>query len=403
MAESRRRGDVGHHLDRPGPVLCEVETWRAHSQDGRTPVEAAHGLNRRSLGILLFLWIELHEHFVAAKRRDSPDENGGNHDREYLADEGLFFRMKEEASPRFAREGRLRLDETDHPVLVEERLLRLVRGAKVREDLRDEVAGVLLAALLVETVECVKAVLVARIMPHASGEVRRIFFGERGARRGGCRRDVGEVDVDCDVRACVFELYLEILDASFECLDATFERLGARVRGRDERLDALRTWLRVGQVLDDDSVSRLVRGLERALQLVETHPIQAEVVGHFVELFALFDGDDTVLDDLRKELFVHRLELAETHVARYFPRFEPCLVLERHVGFGHEISLKNARASFTAAAWWNPRAKHRQSPPFPQVMLARRSSDGGRRSRMAGDRKKMVTTATNLFLIAKIP
>ena len=101
-----------------------------------------------------------------------------------------------------------------------------------------------------------------------------------------------------------------------EQLDAPLERqralVGRRLEGHDGRR---RRRVVHREVLDDDPIPRLVRGLERLLEPAEPRPIETEVVGHLVELGALFLGDDAVLDHLREELLVHRLELAEAHVA----------------------------------------------------------------------------------------
>ena len=147
---------------------------------------------------------------------------------------------------------------------------------------------------------------------------------------------IGEVDLDADVRAGVLELALELDDAGLEHLDAPLEGEGAvvgrRLEGRDRRR---RGRVVEGEILDDDPVAGLVGGLERLLEAPEARLVESEVVGHLVELRALFLRDDPVLDHLGEELLVHRLELAEPHVAGDLAELEALAVLERRVRVVH--------------------------------------------------------------------
>ena len=115
-----------------------------------------------------------------------------------------------------------------------------------------------------------------------------------------------------------------------------------RLEGNEARPRLVDDLVRV-DFLDDDAVARLVRGLERLLESPEAAPVEAEAVGHLVELGALLLGDDAVLDDLGEKLLVHRLELAEADVSRHLAELEPLTVLERRIDLAHPPSILSSR------------------------------------------------------------
>ena len=66
--------------------------------------------------------------------------------------------------------------------------------------------------LLVDAIERVERGLVARIVAEAALQLDGIVVGDVL----GARCDVGEIDLDRDVRARLFELLLELVDARLE-------------------------------------------------------------------------------------------------------------------------------------------------------------------------------------------
>jgi hypothetical protein len=248
--------------------------------------------------------------------------------------------MEDEPPPRILRDRSGGADERRLLVLAVDLLLLAIRHAEIREHLRDAPLAIDVARLLVEAEERVERAVVTRVMTDAPGELRRILVGEV-LRACGAGAVIGEVDLDADVGARVLELVLEVLEAGLEELDASLEGHRALVGGRLEGHDGRRRRRIVHrEVLDDDAVPRLVGGLERLFETAKPSAIEPEAVGHLVELVALVLRDDPVLDDLREELLVHRLELAEPDVARDLSDLETLAVLERRVV--HEMPLCNA-------------------------------------------------------------
>ena len=333
-ADARGRRDSRHHLHEARVVRVGVERRRLHAEDRGRPAEAANRLDCRLHGVLLLRRIELDELLVPAERRHTPNQNGGHDDGEDLADERLFLGMGDEPTPGLLGNGAGRADERRLPVFAVDVLLLGVGEAEIREHLSDAPLAIEVAALLVETEERVQRGVVARVGADPAGELGGILVGDVLLGGGGGRRVVGEVDLDADVRARVLEVVLQLGDLGLQELDPTLERQGALIGRRLEGHDRRRRRRIVHrEVLDDDPVARLVGGLEGLLEAAEARAVEAEVVGHLVELVSLFLRDDPVVDHLRIELLVHRLQLAEADVPRDLTELESLTVLER--GFVH--------------------------------------------------------------------
>ncbi len=352
-SDAGRRRHPGHHLDETCVRRVGVERRGVHSEDLRGPVEAAHGLNRGFGRVLPRRRIELHKLLVATHRREPSDQDRRNHDGEDLADDRLFFRVRDEATPRFLRDRSRRSNERRLLVRDVDFLLLLVREPQVREHGRDTPLAVDVSVLLGKAKQRMERGVVARIVAHAACEFGRVFVGCTAPMRVR-RRVIRDVHLDADLGTGFLELVFESYDACLERLDASLERHGARVGRRLERHHG-RGRRRVvhRKVLDDDSVASLVRGLERLLEPTQARAIEAEVVRHPVELAALLLGDDAVANHLRKQLFVHRLELTEAHVSRDLASLESSAVVERSVV--HEVPLPPGSVAWVDAAHKAPK------------------------------------------------
>ncbi len=218
---------------------------------------------------------------------------------------------------------------------------------QVDERLGDAPLAIGILLLFVHAIERVQRGLVARIVAEPSLELDRVVVGNV------LRRDTREIDLDRHVGAGFLELLLEIEDALLEVGHATLKREAALIRCWLDRLKgsawALLVFRSLVELLDDDLMPRLVRGLERQLERPQASFVEAELLGHSVELLPLFLRDDAVLDDLGEELLVHHLELAEPHVGGDLTRLERHAMVEFLLRHGPSVIDRALARSMTLA------------------------------------------------------
>ncbi len=113
-------------------------------------------------------------------------------------------------------------------------------------------------------------------------------------------------------------------------------RLGAD----DDRRRGRRVLL-VAHLAHAHVVPRLVRRLERLLELAEPLSIEAESIGRLVETRALLQRDDAVFDDFGENFLVVNFELPEPEVAGELALLERSFVLEREFFRRHGFSPRD--------------------------------------------------------------